>query len=51
MDKMASILRKADELGIRKENGLRVAAEVRGRDAENYLNNEKETRNILEKNS
>lgn len=49
VDKMASILRKADELGIRKENGLRVAAEVRGRDAENYLNNEKETRNILEK--
>ncbi|WP_179134584.1 sugar phosphate isomerase/epimerase family protein [Oceanobacillus timonensis] len=47
IDKIASALRKADELGIKKEEGLRVAAEVRGRDADNYLNNERETRKIL----
>ncbi|WP_194165711.1 sugar phosphate isomerase/epimerase [Oceanobacillus sp. CFH 90083] len=48
-DKITSILRKAVELEIRKEQGLRVAVEVRGRDTVNYMNNEKIITGILKK--
>jgi hydroxypyruvate isomerase len=46
--KISDILRKADELNIQSENGLRVAVEVRGRDKDDYHANEKTVRTILE---
>jgi sugar phosphate isomerase/epimerase len=48
VEKMSSILRKAEELGIQSENGLRVAIEVRGTDSKDYHANEKTIRTALE---
>ncbi|MFD1067028.1 sugar phosphate isomerase/epimerase family protein [Oceanobacillus locisalsi] len=47
IDKITSILRKAVELDVRKQQGLRIAIEVRGKDINDYLDNEKISRNIL----
>jgi|SRR5690625_324927 len=47
IEKIGAILRKADELKI-QENGLRVAAEVRGKvDKESCYQNEKDLRSML----
>ncbi|WP_040203671.1 sugar phosphate isomerase/epimerase family protein [Neobacillus jeddahensis] len=48
VEKISDILRKADELSLQAENGLRVAVEVRGKDQEAVHANEKTTRAILE---
>lgn len=49
VEKITAILQKAQELGIQVQGDLRVAVEVRGKiDKENCLNNEKETRSILQ---
>ena len=48
VEKISAILRKANELNI-QENGLRVAAEVRGKgDKESCYQNEKQLRTILQ---
>lgn len=48
VEKISAILRKADELKIQSGNGLRVAAEVRGKvDKESCYQNEKNLRAIL----
>jgi sugar phosphate isomerase/epimerase len=48
VETISAILGKADELGIQAENGLRVAAEVRGKvDKENCNKNEQHLRSIL----
>ncbi|WML41390.1 sugar phosphate isomerase/epimerase family protein [Neobacillus sp. OS1-2] len=49
IEKISDILRKADELSLQSERGLRVAVEVRGTDKDNYQANEKTVRSILEK--
>ncbi|RDW22166.1 hypothetical protein CWR48_00195 [Oceanobacillus arenosus] len=50
VEKISAILQKADECGIQAENGLRVAAEVRGKvDKENCMKNEMNLRDILGK--
>ncbi|ULT56540.1 sugar phosphate isomerase/epimerase [Neobacillus drentensis] len=46
--KINDILRKADELSLQSEKGLRVAVEVRGKDLENRHANERTVRTILE---
>lgn len=47
IEKISAILRKADQLKI-QENGLRIAAEVRGKvDKESCYQNEKDLRSIL----
>lgn len=48
VEKISEVLRKADELKIQAENGLRVAAEVRGKtDKASCYRNEKHLREIL----
>jgi sugar phosphate isomerase/epimerase len=49
VEKISDILRKADELSLQSDHGLRVAVEVRGNDKVNYQENEKTTRSILER--
>ncbi|TDL73592.1 sugar phosphate isomerase/epimerase [Rhodococcus qingshengii] len=49
VEKISDILRKADELSLQSNRGLRVAVEVRGNDKVNYQENEKTTRLILER--
>jgi len=49
IDKMTSILQKADELGIQAEKGLPVAIEVRGTDLTDYYANERIIRDALER--
>ncbi|MEH7081151.1 sugar phosphate isomerase/epimerase family protein [Neobacillus drentensis] len=49
IEKISDILRKADELSLQSEHGLRVAVEVRGKDKDNYQANETIVRSILEK--
>jgi sugar phosphate isomerase/epimerase len=48
IEKMSSILRKIDVLGIQSEKGLPVAVEVQGKDLVDYHANEKTIRTILE---
>jgi len=48
VERISDILRKADELSLQSEKGLRVAVEVRGKDLENLHANEGTVRTILE---
>lgn len=48
VETVGELLKKADTLGIRAEQGLRVAVEVRGKDREGCITNEKIVRIVLE---